>query len=139
MISLLASYQLSHFLKTIKFPFIPDFKNCIAPHQSSNFWVVPIVNLLDFCEFNLIINSSYWYLALITRESSWMNHEYIDFPLELTRQLELGRKEVQLLTKQILELRLDRSELSELGKSELEQIKYWKCNTVGDVIFNGFD
>ena len=47
------------FLKTIKFPFIPDFKNCIAPHQSSNFWVIPIVNLLDLCEFNLIINSSY--------------------------------------------------------------------------------
>ncbi|MCH2231259.1 MAG: hypothetical protein MK105_13025 [Crocinitomicaceae bacterium] len=68
-----------------------------------------------------------------------MNHEYIDFPLELTRQLEIGREEVQLLTRQILELRLDRSELSELGKSELEQIKYWKCNTVGDVVFNGFD
>ena len=29
--------------------------------------------------------------------------------------------------------------VGELSKAELEQIKYWKPNTVGDIIFNFWD
>ena len=78
-------------------------------------------------------------MALITKDSSWMNHEYIDFPIELVQQINSGREDTRLLTKEILEGRLDRSELTQLSKAELEQIKYWKCNTVGEIVFNGFD
>jgi hypothetical protein len=127
------------FIKRFAFPFIPDFKSVTPPSPSSNFWTVPFTNKENNSEFNMLINSSNWNLALVTKSSTWMNHEYLEFPHKLYLQIRSIRGPELPMNPQILERTFDKEELNELGKSEIEQIKYWKSKTIGEIIFNGFD
>jgi hypothetical protein len=127
------------FIKRFAFPFMPDFESAIPPSSSANFWKVPFISKEDNSEFYMLINSTKWNLALVTKESTWMNHNYLVFPHELYLQIRSIRGPELPMNPQILERAFDKKELHELGKNEIEQIKYWKSQTIGDVIFNGFD
>jgi hypothetical protein len=131
--------EIRGFLEKISYPFVPDFKNALPPSPSSNFWRMPIVNKQDNSEFDMLINSTHWNLAIVTKESTWMNLEYLTFPWELYEQIRSVRGPELPMNPQTLERSFGKEELNELSKSELDQLKYWKSRTIGDVIFNGFD
>ena len=137
--STITNEMVSSFLKKIQFPFVPDSSKISAPNQSANFWRIPIKNLTSKNEFDLLINSSFWYLCLVTKESSWMDMQYLNFPKELTQQIENQKETEILLEKFDLESVFSDSELNQLDKTEIKQVKYWKSKTIGEIIFNGYD
>lgn len=131
--------EIRRFLSRFRRPFVPDFEGLIPPSVDSNFWRVPFINKDDNSEFDMLINSTHWNLALVTKESTWMNHEYLEFPYGLCLQIRSVEGTELPMNPQILNRRFEKEDLHELDQSELDQMKYWKSRTIGDVIFNGFD
>lgn len=131
--------EIKEFLKRFSHPFIPDFSRLLPPTPSSNFWRISFVNNGVDSDFDMLINSTHWNLALVTKESAWMNHEYLNFPEGLYLQIRTIRGPELPMNKLILERTFNKEELSELSKSEIEQLKYWKSRTIGDIIFNSYD
>lgn len=126
-------------LQEIALPYFVDFKSIMPPSISSNFWSVSITNGRNKEVFDLLINSSYRYLALVEKGGTWMNHTYIDFPEDLLTQLKEVSRNVFLMSNDELNRVIKEEELSVLDEKEIEQIKYWKSKTVGEVVFNGYD
>lgn len=131
--------EIISFLQEIAFPYFVDFKSIIPPSLSSNFWSVSITNGRNKEVFDLLINSSYWYLALIEKGGAWLNHTYIDFPEDLLTQLKAVSRDVFPMSNDELNRVFKEEELSVLDAKEIEQIKYWKSKTIGGVVFNGYD
>ncbi|SFT79437.1 hypothetical protein SAMN05216474_2365 [Lishizhenia tianjinensis] len=131
--------EIISFLQQIVFPYFIDFKSLVPPSDSSNFWQVTVSNVKNKVAFDLLINSTYWYLALVEEKGSWMNNKYIDFPEDLLTQLKGVPIDVFPMSNDELNRIFKEEELSALDDIEIEQIKYWKSKTVGEVVFNGYD
>lgn len=137
--SFISKSLVTAFLNNIRHPFIPSFKAIEEPHESSNYWRIPFVNKLDGSEFDLIINSSYWKIALISKQSTWMNLEFITSPPTLIQQTNDLHWKIDFLSPEFLNRTVQPEDLVELNKHELEQIRYWRSQTIGEIIFNGYD
>jgi hypothetical protein len=85
------------------------------------------------------LNIYYWIISSVTIESSWMNLEFINFDNQLKSQILNFKPEIEILNVDILNLTASEIEIENLGKKEIEQIKYWNSKTYGEIIFNGFD
>lgn len=131
--------QVKTFLNRITYPFDVDYNNIQAPNTSSNYWRVPYFDSSENEHFDLLINSTLWYLAIVSKKSSWMNLDFLNFSPDMYHQIRsIGGPEM-LMQKQILDRDIEPQDLEELDKSEIEQITYWKSRTIGEVMFNGYD
>ena len=72
-----------------------------------------------------------------TKEPPYLKVPFVDWP-ELAAKLS-ALSEWEYLSPRFLNQRVSGELTAELGKGELEQMKYWKPETIGDVIFNNWD
>jgi hypothetical protein len=104
------------------------------PKYPINFYIVKF-EILDN-QFFVLLNEHYPYLAFAS-DVEFGNINFIDRPVSYEYFSEfykvLGKVELDAPFKQNLEMN------SELNRAELEQLAYWKPETVGQVIFNYWD
>lgn len=122
-------------LKNIRYPYIP--LKITEPQANSNYFCIEIENKIDELKFNMLINSKYYIIAGITTESEWLDLHFIDFPSDFTEQIK--NDNIIIMDKNESETKVPNNELEILDKKEIEQIKYWKSETYGEIIFNGYD
>ncbi len=130
--------QIKDFIKNIKFPYIL-IGEIESPNHSSNYYRFTILKQNKNEKFDLLINSCFWIIAGIKSESSWMNLDFIDIDSNLSEQLTNQNAELQILNKELLDSIIPEEEINILDKSEIDQIIYWKSETYGEIIFNGYD
>jgi hypothetical protein len=76
-------------------------------------------------------------LAFAEPPIRYMVQAFVDPPPELAERFRgLG---YQVLDRAALEAPVRKESLAELRKSELDQVRYWKPERIGDVIFNHWD
>lgn len=80
----------------------------------------------------VLLNKHYPFLAFA---SSIDSLTFLDFP-DMAATFNVF---YTVLSKEILNRALTADHLSTLSKAELEQITYWKPETIGEVIFNNWD
>ena len=134
-ISSLTIDEVKTMLKNIRYPYI--YSNIVEPQISNNYFRIEIEDKINKLKFSLLINSSYYIIAGVTAESKWLDLQFIDLPIDFTEQIK--NDDITITGKNKLETKVPNSELEILDKQELKQIKYWKCETYGEVIFNGYD
>ncbi|GLB49148.1 hypothetical protein [Neptunitalea lumnitzerae] len=106
------------------------------PTTSTNFYKVTFVNSVTGKLILILVNDTYPFFAGVTEDSSWMQNNFIEVLDDLKNCLE---PKLTYLSTELLNTEFVNDNLSDLGKEELAQIKYWKCKTFGEIIFNEFD
>jgi len=116
--------------------------------NDSDFWKVRFVGQQTDNNFHLIflsdkngnyiigINTTYPIYCGIKSLEDWETVEFCDLPKYIT---ELISNEFTELRTDFLNKPLKSKHITALNKAELEQIKYWKTEKVGNVIFNKYD
>ena len=116
--------------------------------SNSNFWKVRIVEQQPDNNFYLLlvsdkngnykigINTTYPLYCGIKSLEDWETVEFCDLPKHITQ---LIPSEFTELRTEFLNEPLKSEHITALNKAELEQIKYWKTEKVGNVIFNKYD
>ena len=122
-------------LRNIKYPYIHS--NIVEPQISSNYFRTEIENKINNLKFSLLINSKFFVIAGTTTESKWLDLNFIDLPSDFTEQIK--NDNITIVNKNKLETKIPQSEFEILDKQEISQIKYWKSETYGEIIFNGYD
>lgn len=131
--------QIREYLKRFSYPYIPQTEKIEPPTPSNNYWRIPFVSNTNGYEFDLLINSSHWNLALVTKESKWMKLEFLPFKEDLYLQIRSVKDKGLPMIPSLLKRNLKDYDLSDLGNEEIKQIEYWNSLTVGDIVFNGYD
>jgi hypothetical protein len=130
--------ELENLIKNIKYPFVKigEIKN---PNESSNYFRLSLINQIENTRFDILLNIYYWVISSVKVESNWMNLEFLEFDNQLKNQILNFQTEIQILDVDILNQKVSRIEMDNLGKTEIEQIEYWDSKTYGEIIFNGYD
>ncbi|WP_324026483.1 hypothetical protein QSV08_03075 [Maribacter sp. BPC-D8] len=105
-------------------------------NETSNYVRIKLYDFIENEKIDLLINCQYGYSCCATDESSWMNIEFIEIPHLLERKLQ---DIFPCLKPKYLNSKLEDIDIRNLSKTEKEQIEYWKSETKGEVIFNGYD
>ena len=105
-------------------------------NETSNYVRIKLYDFIENKKIDLLINCQYGYSCCVTDESSWMNIEFIEIPHLLERKLQ---DIFPCLKPKYLNSKLEDIDIRNLSKTEKEQIDYWKSETKGEVIFNGYD
>lgn len=103
---------------------------------ANNYYRIVVYDKQSHPVFDILVNACYPYYCGITAESQWMQLEFIDLPFEIRQALDPHF--VYLLPADLLK-KVTPEDLGELSDAELGEIKYWKSNTFGAIIFNGYD
>lgn len=103
---------------------------------SKNYYRISIANKLKNDSFDILINSMYPYYCGVNPNGEWLNLIFIDLPIEIRNCVDPYFK---YLSPVELNSKFEKSDLLELSEAELEEIKYWKPSTFGEIIFNGYD
>jgi hypothetical protein len=130
--------DLIQILKKIKHPFLKQGE-LNKPNESSNFYQQKIKDERTKKEFYLIVNSTYLIFACV-ENSRCFDLRFIDFPVELITQLKQEvNSSLTLLNRKDLIQNIEKEDLADLSTSEINQIKYWNTNLLGEIVFNCFD
>ena len=119
-----------------KFEKHPEFWNVklTEPKEDNNFYLISIDSKTGS---HLIgINSSYPIFCGIKSLSDWTTVEFCDLPKNIVDLIIDNFTELKTV---FLNQSLKSENLILLNKAELEQIKYWKTEKIGNVIFNKYD
>lgn len=100
----------------------------------NNFYLVIIADKRG--NHKIAINTTYPYYCGVKSLEDWETVEFCDLPKYIT---ELIPNEFTELKSEFLNEPLKSRHITALNKGELEQIKYWKTEKVGNVIFNTYD
>lgn len=130
--------EIENLIRNINYPFF-KIEQIRKPNQSSNYFRISIINQKENTRFDILLNIYYWIISSITIESNWMNLEFINFDNQLKSQILNFKPEIEILNVDILNQTASEIEIENLGKKEIEQIKYWNSKTYGEIIFNGYD
>lgn len=122
-------------LKNTRYPY--TYSTIVEPHISSNYFRIEIEDKINKSKFHLLVNSKFYIIAGVTTDSSWGSLIFIDLPNDFIKQIE--NDDITIVSKNKLEAKVPKNELEILGKQELNEIKYWKSETYGEIIFNGYD
>lgn len=131
--------EVREYLKRFSYPYIPQTDKIESPTPSTNYWRIPFESQKKEFEFDLLINSSQWNLALVTKESKWMDLEFLPFNEDLYLQIRSIKDKGLPMNPDLLKRKLKDYDLSNLGEGEIKQIEYWNSQTIGDIVFNGYD
>ena len=104
--------------------------------ESSNYLRIKLFDYLENKKIDILINCQYGYSSCVTDGSSWMNIEFIEIPISLEKKL---NDIFPCLNPEYLNSKLDDMDRRNLSKTERKQVEYWKSETKGEVIFNGYD
>ncbi len=105
-------------------------------NESSNYVRFKLRDYIENKEIDLLINCQYGYSSAVTNDSSWMNLEFIDIPAILEYKI----KDIfPCLKPEYLNSKVDDMDIRNLSKIEREQVNYWRSETKGEIIFNGYD
>ena len=104
--------------------------------QSQNYVRYQFINAEGNQRFDMLVNVHYPVYCGVAENSSWMNLTFLELSEHFRSYFE---PEFQYLNPQYLSTSFSQSDLSELNRTEVEQIKYWKSKTFGDIVFNGYD
>ena len=106
----------------------------IEPKEDNIFYLLSIENQTGS---HLIgINSSYPVFCGIKSLSDWTTVEFCDLPKNIVDLLIVNFTELKT---EFLNQSLKPENLILLNNAELQQIKYWKTEKIGNVIFNKYD
>jgi hypothetical protein len=108
--------------------------NLVEQQPNNNFYLIILSDKNG--DYKIGINSTYPMYCGIESLENWETVAFCDLPRHIT----------QLIPSQFTELRteflnepLKSKHLTALNKAELDQIKYWNTQKVGNVIFNKYD
>lgn len=88
-------------------------------------------------ELQLLLNGAYpWLAAAHKGVESQIGFTFCEIPSELKAVL---LDDFVLCSKEMLVMSITSDLLSALSESEMKQIRYWKPQTIGEVVFNHFD
>ncbi|PWK16689.1 hypothetical protein LX78_02956 [Xanthomarina spongicola] len=116
--------------------------------SDSDFWKVRLIEQQADNNFYLLllsdkngnhkvgINTTYPFYCGIKSLEDWETVEFCDLPKYITELIPNDFTELQT---NFLNEPLKSKHITALNKAELEQIKYWKTEKVGNVIFNKYD
>lgn len=104
------------------------------PTYDSNYYRIELQLIRE--KFVVLINGYHPYFCGIESDSSWMNLQFVELP-EMIRLI--FAPQFKYLSQDDLLQPVKEHHLNELNKVEIEQIRYWKSQTIGEVIFNGYD
>ena len=85
----------------------------------------------------VLCNAHFPWVAFASVSDDGISHRFIDAPALASRFYEAMPCEV--LSPSSLEGPPDAASLNELSAAELEQIRYWEPDRLGDIIFNSWD
>jgi len=119
-----------------KFENHPEFWNIklTKPKEDNNFYLISIIDKTG--SYSIGINSAYPIFCGIKSMSDWTTVEFCDLPKNITG---LMIENLTELKTEFLNRPLKSENLNLLNKAELEQVKYWKTEKIGNVIFNKYD
>ncbi|OAD92727.1 hypothetical protein A7A78_02115 [Aequorivita soesokkakensis] len=104
------------------------------PKEDNNFY---LISLNDKTGSHLIgINSAYPIFCGIKSMSDWTTVDFYNLPTNITDVL---LDDLTELKTEFLNQPLKTENLILLNEAEIEQIKYWKTEKIGNVIFNKYD
>lgn len=113
-----------------------ELKEMIDPKPSSNYYQLIFEHRQKDKKIKMVINSQYPFYAGMTTDSTWMNSEFIDLPVEIK---DLFDQNFTYLNPEYLNKEFSRCDLVDLSKDEIDQIMYWNSKKFGEVIFNRYD
>lgn len=133
-------HDLDHKLESLKVSILSlkkfKIKTVYDQNESSNYVRIKLRDYIENTEIDLLINVQYGYSCAVTNESSWMNLKFIDIPTILENKV----KDIfPCLKPEYLNSKLNDMDIRNLTKVERKQVEYWKSETKGEVIFNGYD
>jgi hypothetical protein len=108
----------------------------LNPESSSNYYRLVFANIHISEQIDLVVNKQYAFYAGVTPDCTWMQLRFVGVPEEIRRVFDT---EFEYLNPDFLNSSFTIEGLKELSDNEKQQIQYWKSNTYGDVIFNGYD
>ena len=119
-----------------KFKNHPEFWNIklTEPKEDNNFHLISLSNKTG--SYLIGINSIYPIFCGIKSLEDWTTIEFCDLPKNIVDLLIDNFTELKT---EFLNQSLKSENLILLNKAELEQIKYWKTEKIGNVIFNKYD
>ena len=106
----------------------------VKQQLDNNFFLLLISDKND--NYKIGINTTYPFYCGIKSLEGRETIEFCDLPKYITKMIP---NEFTELRTEFLNEPLNSKHISTLNKSELEQIKYWKTEKVGNVIFNKYD
>lgn len=104
--------------------------------SSSNYYRIRLKEIETENKYDLLINPIKYFSCCVTPNSQWMKLNFIDFPDILIQVLQ---EHINIIDQRVLNKIAEDQDLQELDNVELEQIKYWKTQKIGEIIFNGYD
>ncbi len=117
--------QKNHYFK------LKEFKN---PENSTNYYKLILLDNKNN-ELKILINSIFpFYCGVIDYE--WMQLQFVDLPQKVHSMF----GELFFYTPiTVLNQKVNIENIVNLDKYEINQINYWESQTIGEIIFNGYD
>jgi hypothetical protein len=109
---------------------IGDFKNEIAIYRS--FHRLPVLDKRNNELFDILMHTSYPYYCGVQSDTL----VFIDLPEEITS---VANPDFTYLSAAELNAKYTKDDLTELAEIELKEIRYWRPENVGEIVFNYFD
>lgn len=130
--------EIKNLITHIQYPFVVSGE-MKPPNESSNYFRLSLINQMKNNKFDVLLNMYYWVMASVKTESGWMHLDFLEFDNQLKEQLLNFKPEIEILNLATLNEKPPEIEKEKLGKTEMEQIEYWKSKTYGEILFNGYD
>lgn len=89
----------------------------------------------DNQECSVVCNAAFGIVAFASVSAN-AKLDFLDYP-ELSKSFKLQGYKV--LGSDVLSLPLDKHNCADLDEAESREVEYWRCDRVGEVIFNWFD
>jgi len=107
-------------------------KNITKPTLTTNYYVFEISD--KEIPYYILLNTHYPLIACSDNDN-WMGLEFINMDKNLAKKF----SDYTVLESDFLNSKVTLEFLANLSEAELSQIKYWESETLGEVIFNGYD
>lgn len=118
----------------LHYPF--RIKEIIEPKHDSNYYRVKLVNCIENDRFDVLFNNHHPFFCGVTEDSQWMALKFIELSNNIRSLFE---SQFEYLEIKELERKPTSSELNKLEQIERDQVEYWKSETIGEIVFNGYD
>lgn len=108
----------------------------LTPEVNNNYYRLKVVDSLLNRKFDVLLNHHHPFFCGVTEESEWMQLGFIDLPGDIVVCLD---DRFQYLNLKELSRKPSQLELNRLSNTERKEVTHWNSETIGEIVFNGYD